>query len=322
MASVKKAWIRKYGKEEGLRRWSEHKKNFGKTKEELREIHGDEYVEELSKKKATFTEDYYIDKYGEIEGKKRWNEVLNKKLKTQKENFKNKKWKNGRTLEEYQERYGVDVGYKKWSERNRVQSYKVSKQRYIDEYGEEFGSRICKDIKDNNSLKSFQERYGDEIGKKRYEENCKKCGITLDKMQNLYGKVDGERRYKEWIYRVTKHNENNIGVSKSSQELFWSLYEEIENKIDDDIYFAELNNEYPFYQHLDENIKLHKVDFKCGQKIIEFDCDYWHDEDNDRMRDEFLESKGYDILRVKYEDYIKDNKMILNKCMEFIYEKS
>jgi hypothetical protein len=143
MASVKQAWIKKYGEELGLEKWNNHKMKFGRTKEQLREQYGTEYVNELSKKKATFSKEYYIKKYGEELGLEKWNNVLEKKIKTQKDNFKNKKWKNGRTLEEYQERYGVDDGYKKWTERNRVQSYKVSKQRYIDEFGND-GIEICR----------------------------------------------------------------------------------------------------------------------------------------------------------------------------------
>lgn len=320
MASVKQAWINKYGEIDGLKKWNEHKKNFGKTKEQLREKHGDSYVEELSKKKASFTEEHYIRKYGKELGLIKWNEVLSKKLKTQKDNFKNKKWKNGRTLDEYQERYGVEVGYEKWSERNRIQSYKVSKQRYIDEYGEEEGERICREIKDNSSLSSFIKRYGPEIGRQRYDESCKKSGITLPKMIELYGEVNGKVKYKEWLYNCTKHLQDYNGVSKSSQELFWSIYESLENT--ENIYFHELNEEYRFYQHLSSSIKLHMVDFKCNDKIIEFDCDYWHNVENDRLRDSFLTSHGYKVLRVDYEDYIKNKKLIIEKCLNFLNEKA
>lgn len=320
MASVKHAWIRKYGEELGLKKWNDHKTKFGRTNEQLREQYGSEYVNALSKKKATFSKKHYIKKYGEELGLKKWNDVLHKKLKTQKDNFKNKLWKNGRTLEEYQERYGVVIGYKKWTERNRVQSYKVSKQRYIDEYGEELGSEICKSVKDNSSLKSFVDRYGEELGKIRYEENCKRCAITLPKMIELYGETDGIVRYKEWLQKCTDHSHLEQGYSKSSQSLFWDIYEKLSDSDKDKCNFAELNEESKFYQHLSDTIKLHRVDFKIGNKIIEFDSEYWHDIEQDKLRDDFLKSHNYTVLRVWYKDWVKDKQQIIDKCLNFINE--
>jgi very-short-patch-repair endonuclease len=319
MASVKQAWINKYGEREGLRMWNDHKSKFGKTKDELRIKYGDDYVKNLSKKKSTFNLQYYIDKYGDIDGKLRWDAVVSKKLKTQKDNFRDKKWKNGRTLEEYQERHGVDVGYTKWSERNRIQSYKVSRQRYIDEYGEIYGREICAKIKDNISLESFVNRYGADAGRIKYEENCKKYAITLDRMVSKYGEIDGTVKYTEWLSAITKPLEFN-GVSKSSQTLFWQIYNHLPDNMKSDVYFYELNEEYKFYEHTDNLIKLHRVDFKFKHKIIEFDCEYWHDTYRDMKRDLFLKSHNYDVLRVKYENYMKNKSVVIGQCIKFLYE--
>lgn len=320
MASVKQAWIKKYGETIGLEKWNTHKKNFGKTNEQLRKKYGDDYVKDLSKKKASFTPDHYIKKYGAEDGLEKWNKILSKKLKTQADNFKNKKWKSGRTLEEYQERYGVELGYTKWTERNRVQSYKVSKQRYIDDYGEELGSNICKRIKDNSSLQSFTDRYGEELGRVRYNENRKKCGITLPKMIELYGEVDGVIRYKEWIEKCTNHSHLERGYSTSSQSLFWDIYKLLSDVQRNICTFAELNEESKFYQHLPDTIKLHRVDFKVGNKIIEFDSEYWHDTEKDKLRDEFLQSHNYKVFRVWYRDWVKNKQKVIIKCINFINE--
>ena len=288
------SYIKKYGEADGKSKWMK-----------------------LCKSKGSFSQQHFIDKYGKLKGEVKWKEVLSKKLKTQKENFIDKKWKNGRTLDEYQSRYGIADGYRRWEIRNKNQSYKVSLQRYIDEFGEVDGPIICKDIKNNTSIDKFIERYGEELGKLRYNENCKKCGITLHKMIELYGENTGKERYKNWLDAITPST-NNIGVSKSSQELFWLIYERLDDVLKTSTYFHELNEEYKFYEHRPDTIKLHKVDFKLGRYIIEFDCDYWHNIENDKMRDVFLIKSGYSVLRVRYEDYIKNKIEMVDKCIKFL----
>lgn len=327
MASVKQAWIRKYGEEEGLRRWEKQKKKYGRTKEQLREKYGDDYVKELSRKKATYSLEACIKRYGKIDGPKKWQERLSKKIETQRKRKEaGHRYKNGRTLEEYQEKYGIEEGFKRWDARNKRQSYMVSTQRYIDEYGEEKGREIIRDIKDNSSLKSFIERYGKELGTKRYHENCKKCAITEDKMIKKYGPELGKIKYKQWLFRITQSTGELFarGYSKISQKLFNELYSELDEPYKDNAYYAELNQEYQFYVNHEQNYpkKIIRVDFKCGNAIIEFDGSYWHDEELDNKRDSLLESKGYEVLRVSDKEYNDNPNLIINKCKQFIYENA
>jgi len=326
MASVKQAWIKKYGKEEGLRRWETHKKNFGKTKEELIKKHGEDWYHKMIKNKNTFSLEGCIKKYGEQLGKIKWQERLNKKLNTQKENFKNKKWNNGLSLEEYQKRYGIEDGYNRWRKRNKRHSYLVSKQRYIDEFGEEKGLEICRNIKDNSSLKYYVNRYGERLGLERYKEINKKKGITEKKMIEKYGNEIGKEKYKEWLLIVTQTSSKlfNKGYSQISQELFWEVYKQLSDELKDKCYFAELNKEYQFFVNHKNNYpnKIIMPDFKCGNSIIEFDCEYWHDENLDNQRDVILKNKGYKILRVSDTHYEIDKKYIVKKCKEFINENA
>jgi len=325
MASVKKAWIRDYGEEEGLRRWNEHKKNFGKTTEQLIEIHGEERVLEINNKKKTFSLEACIERYGEEDGRKKWDERLAKKLKTQKNNFKNKKWKNGRTLQEYQERFGIEDGYKKWSERNRIQSYKVSKQYYIDQYGEEMGPILCTKAKDHSSETFFISKYGPVEGPLKYKENCKKYGITLDKMISLYGETEGHIRYERWL-RLSYENSRAVignGVSQISQKFLWEVYNKLPTELQDDSYFYELNSEYVFYvnNELGYPKKLIVVDFKCRNVIVEFDCEHWHNDVIDTLRDRLLSSKGYITIRVDYNDYNANNLRVVDETVNEIKNK-
>ena len=68
--------------------------------------------------KISFSDNY---KYGEELGKIKWEERLNKKCNTIKKNkLAGKKYKNGRTLFEYQIKYGINRGYIKWNKRNNL----------------------------------------------------------------------------------------------------------------------------------------------------------------------------------------------------------
>lgn len=319
MSSVKQAWIKKYGKEEGLRKWEKQKKKYGRTKEQYIKEHGDAAWEILREKKRSIGKDRMIKRYGEKEGLKRWNDYLRKwKIGINKK--KKEGWKNGQTLCEYQERYGLDDGYKRWKKRYKHHSYMVSEQRYIDEYGKIIGEQICKKIKDNSSLTSFIERYGNKIGKIRYKENCKNCAITIDKMIEKYGKDEGEKRYKEWIFKICESNANNARYSQISQELFWNIYENLNDNYKDKCFFAELNKECLFYINNKDIYpnKIISVDFKLNNKIIEYDCDYWHNKELDEKRDVLLIEKNYSILRINHNDYIINKNKILNQCLEFL----
>ena len=64
------------------------------------------------------------------------------------------------------------------------------------------------------------------------------------------------------------------------------------------------------------------IDFMYGDKVIEFDGDYWHSTENqkekDRLRDEYLISNGYQVLRIKESEYKKDKEKIINECLLFL----
>jgi hypothetical protein len=327
MASVKKAWIEKYGEEKGLQMWEDQKKKYGRTNAQLQEKYGDDYVKELNKKKAGHSLESCIRRYGEIEGSKKWEERLNKKIETQRKRKESGHvYKNGRTLLEYQEKYGIEDGYKRWKNRNDRQSYMISKQRYVDEFGYELGSEICTAIKDNSSLDYYISKYGNQEGLRRYKERCKKCAITEEKMISKYGVELGSEKYKEWLLKVTE-TKNGLfkrGYSLISQELFWEVYNNLSSELQHKCYFAELNKEYQFFVNYENNYpkKIIMPDFKCRKCVIEYDGEYWHNEELDAQRDTLLKSKGYNILRITDKEYQQNEKECITKCIEFINERS
>jgi hypothetical protein len=292
-------FIKKYGEEEGTLRWQER-----------------------NLKVKSYGLKYAIARYGKEEGKKRWEKTLNQKIQTMSERKKIRPYRNGRTLAEYQERYGVTHGYKLWDERNKRQSYRNSIQGFIDKYGEIDGKLKWEEYRKSmalTTLESFVKRYGETLGKERYDSFIQKIkySATIDYYIEKYGEIDGLTKYKE--NKLSKIYQFQNKYSKISQDLFWSIYPKLTTN--EGCYFYELNTEYTFYVW-EDNMTIINVDFKLGNKIIEFDGDYWHSKPEqikkDKQRDDYLRKKGYIILRIRESDYRNDKNKIINECLNFL----
>ena len=288
----------RYGKENVSVIKKELSKKVSHTLEKYLEKYGEvegkvKWEEFKEKSKTPWGLESCVKKYGECKGKIKWKERLNKKINTQNERKKNKPYRNGRTLTEYQNRYGVKDGYDKWLKRNNKHSYRFSKKYYIETYGDKIGNEKWLEYKltmNKTSLTSF-------IGR--------------------YGEIEGNIKYKNHITKLFK---SGLFYSKISQELFYLIYDKIDKVKHKDIRFAKLNGEEIFYDKINNNTIL--VDFKCGNKIIEFDGEYWHSKpeqiEKDKLRDNYLISKGYHILRVKESDYKNDKEKIITECLMFL----
>ena len=158
-----------------------------------------------------------------------------------------------------------------------------------------------KERQDTSSLNSFVRRYGEKEGVKRWE-----------------------RRTEKWLKSFKKNN-----FSKISQELFWNIYEKINNK--ENIYFATLkdnkidnsgkNNEYRL--KLKKNYILPDFIDLNQKKIIEFDGDYWHlNSLKDKERDKQIEECGFKILHIKESNYRKNSKYETEKSINFLIGKN
>lgn len=294
----KNKFIELYGYDEGIRRW------------ELR-----------NSKVVSYGLEPAIKRYGRVEGLKRWNTTLKQKISTMSERKKIRPYRNGRTLSEYQNRYGVENGFKLWYQRNKRQSFRFSKNYYIDTYGDDYGLKkweeYCQSMV-RTTKQSFIDRYGETKGIKRYEKFVSRLSYTqsLDYYIERYGD-EGEDKYRQYV--LSKINEFPSKTSKISQKMFWEIYENLENT--EMVFFYELNDEYTFYVW-ESGMTIISVDFKCGNKIIEFDGDYWHSKEHqkciDVKRDKFLKSKGYDILRISESDYYNNPDGVINKCLKFL----
>lgn len=296
----KNFFIRKYGEVDGIKYWLKHKDSL-----------------------LSWGEKSYIKKYGEELGKIKWCNALTKKNNTMIERKKIKPYKNGRTLKEYQVRYGELNGYKLWDLRNKRQSFRFSEEYFTIKYGIELGLKYYNEYKISmikTTLKSFIERYGEKIGTERYDSFINKIKFSSSEEFYIkkYGVIIGKLKYQEYINKkIVKFP----GYSKISQILFWEIYNNLLDIHKNNVYFSELNGEFTFFVN-EKWCKILSVDFKFGDKIIEFDGDYWHSKecqkDKDILRDKYLKSNGYKILRIKENEFNNDRVNIINKCLKFI----
>lgn len=208
-SSSKKSFLYRYGLKEGTRLYLEKTEASTMTRHKLEEKYGKERTDMMLSSRGASIENY-IDRWGEKEGRIRWNKYLEKRAESYKA-----KHENGHKFPKYNKEYfvnlyGAEKGSKIYADKIEKQRYKVSRQRYIDEYGDN-GIEICRQIKDNNSLSSFVERHGTDIGLEKYVEYCEKQRMPKkQKIQELYPD--------NW-----KKNIKNIWITDSSPRVLDSL---------------------------------------------------------------------------------------------------
>jgi len=329
-SSSLESFILRYGEVEGQKQFDEKNEKCVVTLEKLivklGEDEGNKIWDEIRKSKRSVSLEIMTERYGEEEGLKRWNSYLEKwRVGIQKKKEKGD-WKNGSTLERRIEIYGEEEGTRIWNENSIRMSKRNSLETYIEKHGEEKGKdeyeKYCKSM-DKTSLKAFKKRYGEVDGKKRYEEYCKKVSYSnsVEGYIERYGPIVGPIKRQERFTQLIINGRFLKNYSKISQELFWSIYEQIDEFEKSKCYFAELNEEHVFYTYQND-IYVISVDFKFENKIIEFDGDFWHSstkqKERDILRDCFLISKGYEVLRIPELDYKNDKKQIIEKCINFI----
>lgn len=202
------------------------------------------------------------------------------------------------------------------------------------------GKLKSKKYTDTLKGKSPKER----LNKQQYEKwrtNMKKV-FTLEWFINKYGEEDGRKLYLDRSKKISEksyfreyNKKNTENYSKISQELFWNIYKNINFK---KVYFGELNHEYGC--ETNQNFDFVVLDIK---KIIEFNGDKWHAnpllyEENDVpipfvkktaktiwvedvIKNNKAIKKGYKILTVWENEYLKNKEDVIKKCLNFLEGK-
>lgn len=317
--------IIRYGDIEGEKKFNQKNIKCSQTLEKYVNMYG-EIGHEMWRKKYEnngHSLNKYILKYGSEIGCVKWNNYINKRKLTylKNKNF-GKKYRNGRTLDEYIDNYGVEMGSELYNKRNLEQSYRFSKKYYINKYGDEQGKIMWdeyrKSMKKTSKI-SFIERYGEELGIIKYDELIKKkiYQNSLDYYIVKYGDEQGKIMWDEYrnktIFKVQKY-------SKISQELFWCIYENINDNLKKICKFAELNFEW----FIRDNKTIYFFDFVIGNIVIEFDGSYWHSLEktikNDRIKENVLLNSKYKLLRIPEKSYLDNKEDIILMCLNFIKE--
>ena len=258
-----------------------------------------------------------IEKYGEVEGLKRWNEY--KRLQSISNTFEYKRDKYGWSREQFD---------------NFNKSRSSTKANFVKRHGLEQGTKLWEEYRSRqsyagNKLEYFIEKFGEENGRKKYEDVNSKKALTLENFIRLYGLEAGETAYEE--YRSGQHK----FFSNISQELFW----DIEKSRPSRSYFAEKNTE--FGRQDSENSRYYFFDFVDPErsKIIEFNGTIWHMDPREFSPDDkqiksgrtasdvwkadedkinFAKRIGFDVLVVWEMDYNSNKDKVLSQCLEFL----
>ncbi len=165
------------------------------------------------------------------------------------------------------------------------------------------------------------------------QQYCKKCMPSVhskEYFRDKYG-LEWETYYIEDIQKLNIHlNKQDVGYSKISQELIWGIFQKltIQQKLDSEFatYLGEkiINLEKEDKVFILEKTGIARnsfyLDFICGNKIIEYNGEYWHSKTQkyDKYRKEILEKMGYEVLFIEEKDYKQGKKETINKCINFI----
>jgi hypothetical protein len=216
----------------------------------------------------------FINNYGEEEGKRR---------------FENYVEKAKRTKENFIKEYGEEEGLKRFNEF--VNKSKQNLENFINRYGEELGRIKYLEMNEKRKDKTpFSIKYwidkNDGDVEKALKEYSKFQTRDLEYFVNKYGE-EGEERYNKRCKKVSEWTTIHLVKCYSliSQELFKFIEKEFNIQ---NCNYGDRNGEYSI------NNK-YRVDFIVNNKVIEFYGDYFHCNPNKYDKD-FFNSLDFSFL--------------------------
>lgn len=244
--------------------------------------------EEEYRRSQSRNEEYFIQRYGEEEGKRRAKKMFDQiSLKnstvyiSQTKGYDKAEEVNAKkaiTLDNMIRVHGEVEGkiiYQNW--KNKIGR---SLENYILSYGEDKGKELYHKYRKSKlgigSLHWYKEKYGHNLGKVLYEEKNKSCAITLHNLISKYGEEEGGKRYKEFIVKTTK---KLPATSKESLKFFFPLIKMlwgigIKTK---DLYIGTSNKKEYFLWDSDESrIKFYDFCIPHLKIIIEYHGEAYH----------------------------------------------
>lgn len=278
-------------------------------------------VKELKK----VTLENLIKKYGTEEGTEKWNRYRERQAHSN--SFEYKQEKHGWTKDQYDDYNNCRAS---------------TEENFIKRHGEEEGTKKWKAYCERQSYAGvtegyFVEKYGPIEGVKKFKEVCSKKAHTLEGYIQKFGEVIGKERWERFLRSSAKE----MTQSKTANDMFMVILEQLPVDRHASIFFDQKNSEYFFAKR---GYKTLFVDF-CDiatKKVIEFAGDYWHGNpakfasdhfnthtqctakelyDKTLERNKILEEvHGCKVLLIWENDYKKNKQDIVNKCLRFLNE--
>lgn len=263
--------------------------------------------------------------------------------------------------------YGKVVGlskYKEYVEFQRVKNTFEYKNKHLGMSRDDFD---LYNASRSSTIDNFIKRYGIVDGSAKWDEYVSRqsyAGVRVEYFIEMLGEVDGRLEW-ERVCRLKSHNIENImmrdscdasealirlieirdracsGYSKVSQELFWAIYEQLDDKDKQTCYFPELNKEFGKWDYDSHSYK--KWDFTLTDRkfIIEFNGDWYHANPKmynpsdiltihgtkttaaelwakDSSKNSIIESQGYTVITVWQSDFNNDKLGTINRCLNAI----
>jgi hypothetical protein len=266
-----------------------------------------------------------INRWGDVEGKQKWEAYKNKQSITNTFEYKQEKFGWTRedfdkyntsravTLENMINRYGVVNGKIKWDSYCKTQEKAGCAKEY------------------------FIEKYGEEDGIKKYEEIGRLKVVSKDNFIRKYGEKIGAEKWDNYLIKMCTRKQQ----SKMANELFFSVLSTMNDEKKEHIFFEGKNHEYFFSS---KGYKTIFVDFYdiSQKKIIEFAGDYWHGNptkynpefynakakmtakelyENTLQRNEILKNVyNCKVLTIWENDFLNDKEKTINQCISFLNE--
>ena len=264
--------------------------------------------------------------YGKINGIDKWNRFC--ELNAYTNTFEYKAKRHGMTLEEF-------TAYNK--------SRSVTKENLIKRHGEEVGllkwdSYVNKQKTAGISLEYFQDKLGDTQGLKKFMEVNSKKGHTLNNYIRLYGDKEIAIKKLEEFHAMV--NDNQKFQSNTTKVFFDELDSKLSAHIREKTYYSPKTKEFCKYNPSINGVYMYDYVISSLKIVIEFNGDYWHAnpkkykptdilrgalvEDiwkKDMIKQQFIESLGYDYYIVWESDCIKDTSSIMSKLYDIIIQK-
>ena len=176
-----------------------------------------------ARQKYAMTLEHMIEKYGEVEGKKKWDEYCYKQ--TISNQYEYKKEKYGWTPEQYEEynksravtlenlikRHGEKKGKKMWEEYCKKQSETKSWNYMVEKYGEEKAKSINESK--SQSLSAVIKRYGEKEGTEKYLNMVdQRSQFYSNISQEFFNELDKYLAPKYKTHYATKNREYGVNL--------------------------------------------------------------------------------------------------------------